>query len=84
MSLFGGVGTILGAFLGSLLIAEVSNGMNVIGVDSYWQSLVIGVIILLGVLFDTNKNSFRGRMRKRQASKQREKVQQIKKMPSGM
>ena len=84
VSLFGGVGTILGAFLGSLLIAEVSNGMNVIGVDSYWQSLVIGVIILLGVLFDTNKNSFRGRMRKRQASKQREKVQQIKKMPSGM
>ncbi|WEV46876.1 ABC transporter permease [Bifidobacterium sp. ESL0690] len=56
VSLFGGVGTILGAFIGSLLIAEVSNGMNVIGVDSYWQPLVIGVIILVGVLFDTNKS----------------------------
>lgn len=55
VSLFGGVGTILGAFIGSLLIAEVSNGMNVIGVDSYWQPLVIGVIILGGVLLDTNK-----------------------------
>lgn len=55
VSLFGGVGSILGAFIGSVLIAEVSNGMNVIGVDSYWQPLVIGVIILVGVLFDTNK-----------------------------
>lgn len=55
VSLFGGVGTILGAFIGALLIATVSNGMNVIGVDSYWQPLVIGVIILGGVLLDTNK-----------------------------
>lgn len=57
VSLFGGVGTILGAFIGALLIAEVSNGMNVIGVDSYWQPLVIGVIILAGVLFDTNRRN---------------------------
>ncbi|QPK81744.1 ABC transporter permease [Schaalia sp. ZJ405] len=59
VSLFGGVGTILGAVIGSLLIAEVSNGMNVIGVDSYWQPLVIGVIILAGVLLDTNKSGLR-------------------------
>lgn len=59
VSLFGGVGTILGAFIGSLLIAEVSNGMNVIGVDSYWQPLVIGVIILGGVLLDTNKGGLK-------------------------
>ncbi|WP_257210928.1 ABC transporter permease [Actinomyces ruminis] len=59
VSLFGGVGTILGAFIGSILIAEVSNGMNVIGVDSYWQPLVIGVIILIGVLLDTNKAGLR-------------------------
>lgn len=30
--------------------------MNVIGVDSYWQPLVIGVIILGGVLFDMNRS----------------------------
>lgn len=59
VSLFGGVGTILGAFIGALLIAEVSNGMNVIGVDSYWQPLVIGAIILVGVLLDTNRGSFK-------------------------
>jgi ribose transport system permease protein len=53
VSLFGGIGSIPGALLGAVLIATVSNGMNVIGVDSFWQPLVIGVIILLGVILDT-------------------------------
>ncbi len=53
VSLFGGVGTVLGALLGAVLIATVSNGMNVIGVESFWQPLVIGVIILAGVSLDT-------------------------------
>jgi ribose transport system permease protein len=53
VSLFGGVGTIPGALLGSVLIATVSNGMNVVRVESYWQPLVIGVIILIGVTLDT-------------------------------
>jgi len=53
VSLFGGIGSIPGALLGAVLIATVSNGMNVIGVDSYWQPLVIGVIILLGVILDS-------------------------------
>ncbi|QJC21075.1 ABC transporter permease [Arcanobacterium buesumense] len=57
VSLFGGVGTILGAVFGAILIAEVSNGMNVIGVSAYWQPLVIGVIILLGVLIDSNRRN---------------------------
>lgn len=52
VSLFGGIGTIVGALLGAILIATVSNGMNVVGVDSFWQPLVIGVIILLGVSLD--------------------------------
>jgi len=57
VSLFGGVGTVLGAMIGAVLIAVVSNGMNVINVQSYWQSLVIGVIILIGVTFDTYRRS---------------------------
>lgn len=52
VSLFGGAGTVLGAFIGAILIATVSNGMNVLGVPSFWQPLVIGVIILLGVGLD--------------------------------
>ncbi len=53
VSLFGGIGSIPGALLGAVLIATVSNGMNVLGVPSYWQPLVIGLIILAGVTFDT-------------------------------
>jgi len=53
VSLFGGIGSIPGALLGAILIATVSNGMNVIGVNSYWQPLVIGLIILGGVTLDT-------------------------------
>lgn len=53
ISLFGGIGTVTGAMIGAVLIATVSNGMNVLNVQSYWQSLVIGVIILVGVSFDT-------------------------------
>lgn len=53
VSLFGGIGSIPGALLGAVLIATVSNGMNVVGVQSYWQPLVIGVIILAGVIIDT-------------------------------
>lgn len=55
VSLFGGVGTIPGAMLGAVLIATVSNGMNILNVSSYWQSLVIGLIILGGVAYDTQR-----------------------------
>jgi ribose transport system permease protein len=61
ISLFGGVGTIVGAMIGAVLIAAVSNGMNVLSVQSYWQSLVIGVIILAGVSFDTLRRSRAGK-----------------------
>lgn len=57
VSLFGGIGSVAGALLGAVLIATVSNGMNVIGVSSYWQPLVIGVIILVGVVLDTHRRS---------------------------
>jgi ribose transport system permease protein len=56
VSLFGGIGTVRGAIAGVLLIATISNGMNVINVSSYWQPLVIGLIILGGVSFDSKRS----------------------------
>ena len=47
--------------IGAILIAVVSNGMNVVNVQSYWQSLVIGLIILVGVTFDTYRRSRSGK-----------------------
>lgn len=60
VSLFGGVGTVAGAMIGATLIATVSNGLNVVNVNSYWQSFVIGVIILAGVSFDINRGRLAG------------------------
>ena len=57
VSLFGGIGSISGALLGAVLIATVSNGMNVLRVESYWQPLVIGLIILVGVAIDTYRRN---------------------------
>lgn len=61
VSLFGGVGRVAGAMIGALLIATVSDGMNVANVSSYWQPLVIGLIILLGVSLDTYRRALTGR-----------------------
>ena len=59
VSLFGGIGTIRGAIAGVLLISTISNGMNVVNVSSYWQPLVIGLIILGGVSFDSKRSAKR-------------------------
>jgi ribose transport system permease protein len=60
VSLFGGVGRVQGAMIGAVLIAVVSDGMNVLNVSSYWQSLVIGVIVLIAVIFDTYRRRSAG------------------------
>ena len=51
-SLYGGVGGVAGTAVGSLILALVLNGMNLLGVKTFWQAGVLGVIILLSVLAD--------------------------------
>jgi ribose transport system permease protein len=51
-SLQGGEGTVLGAFLGSLLMALITNALTLLGVDVYWQTFVIGGTLLTAVLID--------------------------------
>lgn len=51
-SLAGGEGTVLGAFLGSLLTALIVNALTLLGVDIYWQTFVIGATLLIAVLLD--------------------------------
>jgi ribose/xylose/arabinose/galactoside ABC-type transport system permease subunit len=51
-SLFGGIGTAWGALTGALLIGVLNNGLDLIGVQAFWQEIAKGIIILLAVLFD--------------------------------
>jgi ribose transport system permease protein len=51
-SLFGGVGTVFGTFVGALILTLVLNGMNLLSVQANWQPLITGVIVLLAVWLD--------------------------------
>jgi putative multiple sugar transport system permease protein len=48
----GGVGTVVGAMVGGLIMAVMSNGMQLMGVDQSTQSVVKGLVLLVAVAFD--------------------------------
>jgi ribose transport system permease protein len=50
-SLFGGVGTIIGTLVGSLLIGTINNGLIIMGLDVSQQMIIKGIIIILAVAF---------------------------------
>jgi ribose transport system permease protein len=52
-SLFGGSGGLSGTLIGAVILTLVLNGMNLLGVNSNWQPLVTGVIILFAALIDS-------------------------------
>ncbi|MCI8293843.1 MAG: ABC transporter permease [Hespellia sp.] len=52
-SLVGGIGTIHGTVIGVLLIGTLNNGMNLMGISSYYQQIVKGIIIICAVILDT-------------------------------
>jgi simple sugar transport system permease protein len=49
-ALAGGSGTVLGAFLGALVLAELQNGMNLIGVSANPYFLILGLAILVSMI----------------------------------
>jgi len=55
-NLKGGRGTLMGTFFGVLIIGVINNGLNLLGVSSYYQQVIKGVIIILAVLLDTIRN----------------------------
>jgi ribose/xylose/arabinose/galactoside ABC-type transport system permease subunit len=60
-SLMGGRGAIVGTFLGALLIGVLNNVMNLIGIESYTQEIVLGAVILLAVVLDELRKRYLAR-----------------------
>ncbi|WP_212505802.1 ABC transporter permease [Anaerotalea alkaliphila] len=53
--LTGGFGNVWGTLLGAIIMGVIRNGLNLLNVSSYLQQLIIGVIIIAAVLFDSLK-----------------------------
>lgn len=56
-SLTGGRGWIVGTLIGALIIATLNNGLNLLGVSSFFQMVVKGVVILIAVLIDRKRSA---------------------------
>lgn len=48
----GGIGTVTGAIIGGLIIGVLNNGMSILGIDSDYQLLIKGLVLLAAVAFD--------------------------------
>lgn len=55
VSLSGGEGTILGAICGAVFVAILRNGLNLNGINTFWQQVILGVIIVFAVYIDVRR-----------------------------
>lgn len=55
-SLSGGIGRVSGTLVGALLIGVMNNGLDLLGVESYYQQVIKGVLIVAAVMLDRSKN----------------------------
>ncbi|GCB49726.1 hypothetical protein SNL152K_7068 [Streptomyces sp. NL15-2K] len=51
-SMSGGVGTVLGAIIGGVVLGVLNNGMNLVGIGTDWQQVIKGLVLLAAVGFD--------------------------------
>ncbi|NKI68274.1 sugar ABC transporter permease [Collimonas pratensis] len=58
-SMRGGYGTVYGALIGALVMASLDNGMSMLDVDTYWQMIVKGGILMLAVWVDVSTRASR-------------------------
>jgi len=56
-SMAGGQGAIAGTVIGAFIIGFINNGLNLLGMDSFWQYIVKGIVILIAVYMDFVKGN---------------------------
>lgn len=54
-SMSGGIGNLGGTLLGVLVIGVLNNGLNLLNINSFWQLILKGIVILMAVYFDVLK-----------------------------
>ncbi len=65
VSMSGGVGRISGTVFGAIVIGVISNGLNLMGVSSFWQLVVKGIIILAAIILDSRKDMISAKFKKK-------------------
>lgn len=58
-SLLGGRGSILGTVIGALIMSVLVNGLRIMSIQPEWQNIVVGVVIVIAVFFDSLRNRAR-------------------------
>lgn len=57
VSMAGGKGAISGTLVGALILGTLNNGLNMLGVSSFYQQIVKGIVIIIAVLIDHKRNN---------------------------
>jgi ribose/xylose/arabinose/galactoside ABC-type transport system permease subunit len=55
-SLSGGKGSIVGAMFGALLLGTLDNGMTMLNIQTFWQDVITGIVLILAVVLDILRN----------------------------
>lgn len=55
-SLLGGRGSIVGTVIGALIMSVLINGLRIMSIQTEWQNVVVGIVILIAVFFDSLRN----------------------------
>lgn len=55
-SLYGGKGSIWGTMIGTLLMTVIRNGLNILNISTWWQSVAVGLILIVAVFVSTRKS----------------------------
>jgi ribose transport system permease protein len=55
-SLLGGRGSIIGTVIGALIMSVLVNGLSILSIQTEWRNIVVGVVVLLAVFFDSLRN----------------------------
>jgi ribose transport system permease protein len=59
ISLYGGQGSIIGVFIGAMIMAALQNAMIILEVSPYWQQIVLAIVLLIAITFDVIRRNRR-------------------------